>query len=374
MKPVHNISCLQVWMPALHQTGVEALHKQLYSDPELFIMGCAALASFRLSSCQSMQWGHQGMPGRVLRSGCVQVVQNLRIIPDVLHPRCRLPEAVADEVGEVVYVPVYDLQCPHAGPQAVLEALLSSRATDSMLVANFISVAGNVLSALQLSLSNPLPQPVRRSKLEGRKPRPVHIDSSPELPSHCNPEAAVATVVVASAAPATQAVVPTGLPAAAAHFALIGKGQEQDAADSIAAATATDVLQRQHTSSSSASAGTWAVASLATAASVGTDCTLSSTLSSRPRDSPVGADVAAAGTMLPPRPHARGSAGGQQQHRRQRWQQDCDSTNDSDDGDASPPPCKLRRTLSMARTKSVPIGLDQVLQEAVAGSEPTTSC
>lgn len=90
------------------------------------------------------------MPGRVLRSGCVQVVQNLRIIPDVLHPRSKLSEAVADEVGEVVYVPVFDTTRPHVGPVAVLEALLLARATDSMLVANFISVAGSALAALQV--------------------------------------------------------------------------------------------------------------------------------------------------------------------------------------------------------------------------------
>jgi hypothetical protein len=103
-----------------------------------------------LCSCQNWQFGHQGMPGRVLRSGCVQVVQNLRIVPDVLHPRSRLSEAVADEVGEVVYVPVFDPTRPHVGPVAVLEALLLARATDSMLVANFISIAGSALSALQV--------------------------------------------------------------------------------------------------------------------------------------------------------------------------------------------------------------------------------
>jgi hypothetical protein len=97
-----------------------------------------------------MQFGHQGMPGRVLKSGCVQVVQNLRIIPDVLHPRCRLPEAMAVGVGELLYIPVYDMHAPHAGPVAVLEALLSATATDSMLVANFISVMGNMLSCVQV--------------------------------------------------------------------------------------------------------------------------------------------------------------------------------------------------------------------------------
>eukprot|EP00879_Flechtneria_rotunda_P011152 GHRR01011650.1.p1 GENE.GHRR01011650.1~~GHRR01011650.1.p1 ORF type:complete len:298 (+),score=33.43 GHRR01011650.1:550-1443(+) len=101
-------------------------------------------------SCKTTQFGHQGMPGRVLKSGCVQVVQNLRIIPDVLHPRSRLSEPVADHVGEIVYIPVFDTLHPHIGPVAVLEALLSARATDSMLVANFISLAGTVLSSLQV--------------------------------------------------------------------------------------------------------------------------------------------------------------------------------------------------------------------------------
>lgn len=93
------------------------------------------------------------MPGRVLKSGCVQVVQNLRIIPDVLHPRCRIPDAITDQVGEVVYVPVYCVSRPHVGPMAVLEAVLSAHATDSMLVANFISIAGTALSAVQVRLA-----------------------------------------------------------------------------------------------------------------------------------------------------------------------------------------------------------------------------
>lgn len=103
-------------------------------------------------SCQSLQWGKEGMPGRALKSGCVQVVQNLRIIPDVLHPRCRITDAVTDQVGEVVYVPVYCTRRPHLGPVAVLEAVLSARATDSMLVANFISIAGTALATMQVRL------------------------------------------------------------------------------------------------------------------------------------------------------------------------------------------------------------------------------
>lgn len=137
-------------MPAINQAGMDALQKQLYTDPELCIMGTPALMDFRVASCQSLHYGHQGMPGRVLRSGCVQVVQNIGIIPEVLHPRCRLSAGNAASVGEVLYIPVFDLHVPHAGPVAVLEALLSATATDSMLVANFISVVGNVLSCMQV--------------------------------------------------------------------------------------------------------------------------------------------------------------------------------------------------------------------------------
>jgi hypothetical protein len=36
-------------MPAVNQAGVDALQKQLYSDPELCIMGSPALMTFRLS-------------------------------------------------------------------------------------------------------------------------------------------------------------------------------------------------------------------------------------------------------------------------------------------------------------------------------------
>jgi hypothetical protein len=44
-----TLPALQVWMAAMHQEGVDALQKQLYSDPELCIMGSPALMAFRLS-------------------------------------------------------------------------------------------------------------------------------------------------------------------------------------------------------------------------------------------------------------------------------------------------------------------------------------
>lgn len=143
--------CVSMWadLPECTNSASCALRPSQLLKPSL------PAAEILLCSCQSLQYGHQGMPGRVLKSGCVQVVQNLRIIPDVLHPRSRLTDAAADEVGEVVYVPVYDIMRPHSGPVAVLEALLSARATDSMLVANFISAAGTALAALQVSSGCP---------------------------------------------------------------------------------------------------------------------------------------------------------------------------------------------------------------------------
>lgn len=391
MNPLANLSCLQVWMPAINQEGLDALQKQLYSDSELCIMGSPALMAFRLSSCQSMQFGHQGMPGRVLKSGCVQVVQNLRIIPDVLHPRCRLPEAMAVGVGELLYIPVYDLHAPHAGPVAVLEALLSATATDSMLVANFISVMGNMLSCVQLSLSNPLPQPVRRSKLEGRKPRHIHPSSSqdlthaqqhlqqqPQPQAPCHDQAGAEQ---AAFRPSQQQQSASAFAAGAACTPVSGCGSHPDCA---AAA--------QLTSCSSGSAGTIvAAASAGTPTGSPVDGTLDSTLSSPLQDScmgPVNASDAGrccvsprgSGSMPPPRPCAAATERSLHKHR---LQHDGFAVGGEADDEASPPPCKLRRTgeadrprafASMARTKSMPYGLDQVLLEAMAGKLPTASC
>lgn len=108
------------------------------------------------------------------------------------------------------------------------------------------------------------------------------------------------------------------------------------------------------------------------------DYTLSSTLSSRLRDScpghvsTAGAEPATAGAMLPPRPVRL-------LQQRRTWQQVGEPVG-SEDSETSPPPCKLRRTAepahmpSMARTKSVPLGLDQVLLEAMGGNQPAASC
>ncbi|KAF8062105.1 WDR19 [Scenedesmus sp. PABB004] len=296
MSPCRNIGVLQVWRPcAPPAPGADPLSAQLYADPEIFLMGDAAFAPFRLASLSAPQFGHEGMPGRVLKSGCVQVVQNIRIIPDALHPRSALGAAAAEGVGETVYVPVYDPARPHAGPVAVLEALLSARATDSMLVANFISFVGSVLAALQLSLSNPLPQPVRRSRLEGRKPRPVHPDSAADLAQ-------------AAPAPAEQA-------AAAAEPAAAGPAAAPCGADG-------EALERSSSNSPGAP-----------------DAGLPPPAGGAAQGSGSGSALSAGAAAMPPpcpakagRPRAPAPAGGV---------------------DAGDRPCKLRRTLSMRKLWSV---------------------
>jgi hypothetical protein len=90
------------------------------------------------------------MPGRVWIGGCVQVVQNINIIPNCLHPRSKLSDALVEHVGEVVYITVYDPERPHVGPVAVLEALFACKSTDSMMVANFISFVGSTLLQMKV--------------------------------------------------------------------------------------------------------------------------------------------------------------------------------------------------------------------------------
>lgn len=384
--PLHNIGCVQVWRSASQQQqGVDPLMLRLYADPELVILGDPCFTSFRISSCQSLQWGKEGMPGRVLKSGCVQVVQNLRIIPDVLHPRCRIADAITDQVGEVVYVPVYCTSRPHAGPVAVVEAVLSAHATDSMLVANFISIAGTALSAMQLSLSNPLPQPVRRSKLEGRKPRPIHSSSSQDLQQYVpaaepapaaaceatKQHPAAAEGALANPVPLQLSCTVTAPGECAATTAADASKQPNSSCStapvSPAALEASKDQQLRHSSSCSAASTGLALGSILPAgadASVGTagtsaaDSMLDSTLSSKLRS---------AASMPPP----------QASSSKCRRRYDCQDMDDAvvpEGVGQTVRPCKMRRMLSICRTKSVPVGLDQVLQAAVAAGVAADSC
>eukprot|EP00198_Chlamydomonas_reinhardtii_P004250 XP_001693586.1 predicted protein [Chlamydomonas reinhardtii] len=116
------------------------------------------------------------MPGKVWRSGAVQIVQNLRILPPTLHPRSQLSEEALERLAEALYIPIYDLARPLKGQVCVLEVLLSTRATEAMLVADVISFIGSLLTALNLSLANPIQPPIRRSVLCGRRARAPDSD------------------------------------------------------------------------------------------------------------------------------------------------------------------------------------------------------
>lgn len=234
------------------------------------------------------------------------------------------------------------------------------------------SLTMNLLSMpLQLSLSNPLPQPVRRSKLEGRKPRPIHPASSGDLQQCCptfQPAAAASpaavqqhgTVVAAAACPA---IVQGSYSAATAA---VNQQQECSCCASPASPDVSDACDGGPTgnaSSCSAASTEMAVgsigaavteSSLGAAAVSAADNVLDSTLSSRLR---------AAASMPPPQPYSISS--------KQRRRYCC-----CDEGDAVVPeafghferPRKLQRTLSRCRTKSVPVGLDQILDAAVAAT------
>jgi hypothetical protein len=90
--------------------------------------------------------------------------------------------------------------------------------------------------------------------------------------------------------------------------------------------------------------------------------------------------------MLPPHPHPHPPQQHPLQHRRLRPQEaagcwsgvaagDASGSDGSTAGDdMSPPPCKLRRTRSILRTKSVATGLDQVLSPALASCEAAVMC
>lgn len=91
------------------------------------------------------------------------------------HLLCAPAEEALERLAEALYIPIYDVTRPAKGQVCVLEVLLSSRATET-LVADVISFIGSVLTALQLSLANPIQQPVHRSVLCGRRARAPDSD------------------------------------------------------------------------------------------------------------------------------------------------------------------------------------------------------
>ncbi|GLC35524.1 hypothetical protein PLESTB_000198300 [Pleodorina starrii] len=173
-----NVCLCQTWVGA---DGCDAafpnnLEVTLWADPRLAIVLDPLFQDLRVKSCQGPVFFRNSMPGKVWRSGAVQIVQNLRILPPSLHPRSQLSEEALERLAEALYIPIYDLSRPARGQICVLEVLLSTRATEAMLVADVISFIGNLLTALHLSLANPVQQPVRRSVLSGRRARAPDSD------------------------------------------------------------------------------------------------------------------------------------------------------------------------------------------------------
>ncbi|GIL75656.1 hypothetical protein Vretimale_15204 [Volvox reticuliferus] len=173
-----NVCLCQTWVGAdcLEAAPPNSLEVTLWADPRLAIVLDPLFEDLRAKSCQGPVFFRNSMPGKVWRSGAVQIVQNLRILPPSLHPRSQLSEAALERLAEALYIPIYDLSRPARGQVCVLEVLLSTRATEAMLVADVISFIGNLLTALHLSLANPVQQPVRRSVLSGRRPRAPDSD------------------------------------------------------------------------------------------------------------------------------------------------------------------------------------------------------
>ncbi len=86
------------------------------------------------------------------------------------------------KLSEVLYIPVFDTLRPAKGTVSVLEVFLSAKTEQSMLCADFISFVSNSMTAVSLSLSNPQPQPVRKSALCGRRARVP--DSAQDVREH----------------------------------------------------------------------------------------------------------------------------------------------------------------------------------------------
>lgn len=100
-----------------------------------------------------------GSIAQVWSKGALQVVQHVPSISSDCHPRTKLQDC-AGTVAEVVYIPVYEQYSPLPHVVAVLEVLVAVGSRDSMVVANVISLASELLSQVKLSISRPKPMMV----------------------------------------------------------------------------------------------------------------------------------------------------------------------------------------------------------------------
>ncbi len=217
---------MQAWLVEQHGNGEYRLRT---ADSAVVGGGLPWLASFRSACLPPVAFG-QHIAGTAFKSGAVQVVQDLRLLcPATMAPRLLLDgevdgrgavrhlpprrahhpppqhtlthlasfptsppaDADLDQLGEALYIPVHDLlRPPGAGPAAVLEALLPAQAPHAFLAADLLSFLSASLATLHLSVSfSPLPQPIRRSALSGRRARPAPDDSTPDLTTRPQGEA-----------------------------------------------------------------------------------------------------------------------------------------------------------------------------------------
>lgn len=150
----------------------------LVGEPSLGLAGDSDFARFRDTSCQSPMRYKDGLPARVWRSGAVQVVQALSVIPLSLHPRSRLGERELGKLAEGLYIPIFNTMRPSRHPVVVLEVFFA-RNSCGFLIADVISFVETAVLSMGMSVSNPTPQTNFRSSLSGR--RALAPDSAEDL-------------------------------------------------------------------------------------------------------------------------------------------------------------------------------------------------
>lgn len=215
---------------------------------------------------------------------------------------------------------------------------------------------------------------MHRSKLEGRKPRPVHPDSAADLQELANSASAGVAAVMqqqqeaiascpgascmqAAAAPGQHAAEPQQLQSSSSPATPVMSAVSVERQPSGISAASTLVAPASSSGSGEASADAAAVGAA--------DSGLDSTLSSKLRDS------AAMPPPLPCQASIQRQLGGCR--KQQRWHSESDSGDEGAGGAAAVRPIKMQRTLSICRTKSVPAGLDQVLEAAAAAATPVAT-
>ncbi|KAK9846372.1 hypothetical protein WJX81_002535 [Elliptochloris bilobata] len=158
-----SLALAQVWSStsdsdALPSSGAKKGQQKtvLSTDALPCAINDTGLQQFRVRSCeQGISSAGLGMLGKVWSTGALQVVQNVAIIPQSVHPRNKLDSSLARLVSELIYIPIYDVALPKDGVQAVLELVVAADAQENQIVGNVISYVSNILDELQLSLAKP---------------------------------------------------------------------------------------------------------------------------------------------------------------------------------------------------------------------------